>query len=116
MTLDASALRNQRFVAFNCAAIPGALWGTNCSATKEARSPSGATCGWWRRNTKLQRIFLTPGCNIRLVASLPISVCSGCQDWTCRPKLNADHRPIPTIFITAHGDETIRLRAMRGAR
>jgi FixJ family two-component response regulator len=28
--------------------------------------------------------------------------------------LNADHCPIPTIFITAHGDETMRLQAMRG--
>lgn len=29
-------------------------------------------------------------------------------------KLNADHCPIPTIFITAHGDEKMRLQAMRG--
>jgi FixJ family two-component response regulator len=29
-------------------------------------------------------------------------------------KLNADHCPIPTIFITAHGDEDVRLQAMRG--
>jgi FixJ family two-component response regulator len=29
-------------------------------------------------------------------------------------KLNADHCPIPTIFITAHGDEDMRLQAMRG--
>lgn len=28
-------------------------------------------------------------------------------------KLNADHQKIPIIFITAHGDEDIRLRAMR---
>jgi FixJ family two-component response regulator len=28
-------------------------------------------------------------------------------------KLNADHYPIPTIFVTAHGDEDLRLRAMR---
>ena len=28
--------------------------------------------------------------------------------------LNADHCPIPTIFITAHGDENMRLQAMRG--
>jgi FixJ family two-component response regulator len=29
-------------------------------------------------------------------------------------KLNAEHCPIPTIFITAHGDERLRLQAMRG--
>jgi FixJ family two-component response regulator len=29
-------------------------------------------------------------------------------------KLNADHCLIPTIFITAHGDEDMRLQAMRG--
>jgi FixJ family two-component response regulator len=28
-------------------------------------------------------------------------------------KLNAENCPIPTIFITAHGDEKMRLRAMR---
>jgi FixJ family two-component response regulator len=28
--------------------------------------------------------------------------------------LNADHCSIPTIFISGHGDEKIRLRAMRG--
>jgi len=29
-------------------------------------------------------------------------------------ELNADHCSIPTIFISGHGDEKIRLRAMRG--
>ncbi len=29
-------------------------------------------------------------------------------------KLNAEHCPIPTIFITARGDEKTRLQAMRG--
>src|SRR5437667_9008539 len=29
-------------------------------------------------------------------------------------KLNAEHCPIPIIFITAHGDEEMRLQAMRG--
>jgi FixJ family two-component response regulator len=29
-------------------------------------------------------------------------------------RLNADHCPIPIIFITAHGDEQMRLQAMRG--
>jgi FixJ family two-component response regulator len=29
-------------------------------------------------------------------------------------KLNSNHCPIPTIFITAHGDEKMRLQVMRG--
>lgn len=29
-------------------------------------------------------------------------------------ELSANRCPIPTIFISAHGDEKIRLRAMRG--
>ena len=28
-------------------------------------------------------------------------------------KLNSDHCPIPTIFITAHGDENVRIEAAR---
>ena len=28
-------------------------------------------------------------------------------------RLNCDHCPIPTIFITAHGDERMRLQALR---
>jgi FixJ family two-component response regulator len=28
-------------------------------------------------------------------------------------KLNSDHCPIPTIFITAHGDEKMRMQVMR---
>jgi FixJ family two-component response regulator len=28
-------------------------------------------------------------------------------------RLNAEHRRIPIIFITAHGDEEMRLRALR---
>jgi FixJ family two-component response regulator len=28
-------------------------------------------------------------------------------------KLNADHCRIPTIFITAHGDEKMRMQALR---
>src|ERR1700733_12116347 len=38
----------------------------------------------------------------------------GMSGLDLQAKLNADHCPIPTIFITAHGDEKIRLQAMRG--
>src|SRR5580704_7505860 len=40
----------------------------------------------------------------------------GMSGLDLQAKLNADHCPIPTIFITAHGDENMRLQAMRGAR
>ena len=38
----------------------------------------------------------------------------GISGLELQSKLNSDHCPIPTIFITAHGDEKMRLQAMRG--
>ena len=38
----------------------------------------------------------------------------GMSGLELQAKLNADHCPIPTIFITAHGEEDMRLQAMRG--
>ena len=38
----------------------------------------------------------------------------GMSGLDLQAKLNAEHCPIPTIFITAHGDERMRLQAMRG--
>jgi FixJ family two-component response regulator len=38
----------------------------------------------------------------------------GMSGLDLQSKLNSDHCPIPTIFITAHGDESMRLQAMRG--
>src|SRR6201993_4878434 len=46
-----------------------------------------------------------------LIADIRMSGMSGLD---LQAKLNADHCPIPTIFITAHGDEDMRLQAMRG--
>ena len=46
-----------------------------------------------------------------LIADIRMPGMSGLDLQT---KLNSDHCPIPTIFITAHGDEKMRLRAMRG--
>ena len=37
----------------------------------------------------------------------------GMSGLELQSKLNADHCPIPTIFITAHGDEKMRMQAMR---
>jgi FixJ family two-component response regulator len=38
----------------------------------------------------------------------------GMSGLDLQAKLNADHCPIPTIFVTAHGEEKMRLQAMRG--
>jgi FixJ family two-component response regulator len=37
----------------------------------------------------------------------------GMSGLDLQAKLIADHYPIPTIFMTAHGDEKMRLQAMR---
>ncbi len=38
----------------------------------------------------------------------------GMSGLDLQARLNAERCPIPTIFITAHGDEEMRLQAMRG--
>jgi FixJ family two-component response regulator len=38
----------------------------------------------------------------------------GMSGLDLQSKLSSDHCLIPTIFITAHGDEKMRLQAMRG--
>jgi FixJ family two-component response regulator len=77
----------------------------------------------------LQRLLKSAGYPVRSFASAEDFLKSGQQhDTGCliadirmpgmsgldlQGKLNADHCPIPTIFITAHGDEKMRLHAMR---
>lgn len=46
-----------------------------------------------------------------LIADIRMPGMSGLE---LQAKLNADHFSIPTIFISAHGDEKMRLQAMRG--
>lgn len=46
-----------------------------------------------------------------LIADIRMPGMSGLE---LQAKLNAEHCRIPTIFITAHGDEKMRLQAMRG--
>jgi FixJ family two-component response regulator len=38
----------------------------------------------------------------------------GMSGLDLQARLSAEHCPIPIIFITAHGDEKMRLQAMRG--
>jgi FixJ family two-component response regulator len=51
---------------------------------------------------------LEAGC---LIADIRMPGMSGLD---LQAKLNADHCPIPTIFMSGHGDEKMRLQAMRG--
>jgi len=46
-----------------------------------------------------------------LIADIRMSGMSGLD---LQARLNAEQCPIPTIFITAHGEEKMRLQAMRG--
>ena len=45
-----------------------------------------------------------------LIADIRMPGMSGLE---LQAKLNADHCKIPTIFITAHGDEKMRMQALR---
>jgi FixJ family two-component response regulator len=45
-----------------------------------------------------------------LIADIRMSGISGLE---LQAKLNAEHCRIPTIFITAHGDEKMRMQALR---
>ena len=78
----------------------------------------------------LQRLLKAAGFPVRSFASADDFLKSGQQHETgclitdirmpgmsgldLQAKLSAEHCPIPTIFITAHGDEKMRLQAMRG--
>lgn len=46
-----------------------------------------------------------------LIADIRMPGMSGLE---LQSQLNLDHCSIPTIFITAHGDEKMRMQAMRG--
>ena len=77
----------------------------------------------------VQRLLKAAGFRVRSFASAEDFLSSGQQQMTgcliadiqmpgmsgldLQFKLNSDHSPIPTIFITAHGDEKMRLQAMR---
>jgi FixJ family two-component response regulator len=77
----------------------------------------------------VQRLLKAAGFRVRSFASAEDFLISGQQQTTgcliadirmpgmsgldLQSKLNSDHCSIPTIFITAHGDEKMRLQAMR---
>jgi len=78
----------------------------------------------------LQRLLKSAGFSVQLFESAEEFLNSGQQHETgcliadirmpgmsgldLQARLTADHYPIPIIFITAHGDEQMRLQAMRG--
>jgi FixJ family two-component response regulator len=57
--------------------------------------------------------FLDSGCQREtgLIADIRMP---GMSSLDLQTRLNADHCGIPIIFVTAHGDEKMRLQAMRG--
>jgi len=77
----------------------------------------------------VQRLLKSAGLSVESFASAEAFLNSGQQHETgclisdirmpgmsgleLQSKLNSDHCAIPTIFITAHGDEKMRLQAMR---
>jgi FixJ family two-component response regulator len=77
----------------------------------------------------VQRLLKSAGLSVQSFASAEDFLSSGRQHETgcliadirmpgmsgldLQAKLNSDHYPIPTIFMTAHGDEKMRLQAMR---
>jgi FixJ family two-component response regulator len=77
----------------------------------------------------VQRLLKSAGLSVRSFASAEDFLKSGQQQETgcliadirmpgmsgldLQAKLNAEHCPIPIIFITAHGDEEMRMQAMR---
>ena len=77
----------------------------------------------------LQRLLKSAGFSVHSFACAEEFLNSGLQQETgcliadirmpgmsgldLQAKLNADHCPIPIIFVTAHGDEKMRLQAMR---
>jgi FixJ family two-component response regulator len=78
----------------------------------------------------LQRLLKSAGVSVRAFASAEDFLDCGQQYKTgcliadirmpgmsgldLQAKLNAEHCHIPTIFITAHGDEQLRLQVLRG--
>ena len=77
----------------------------------------------------VQRLLKSAGFSVRSFASAENFLSSGQQDETgcliadirmpgmsgldLQARLVSDHYSIPTIFMTAHGDENMRLQAMR---
>ena len=78
----------------------------------------------------MQRLLKSAGFSVQTFTSAENFLDSGSQQETgcliadirmpgmsgldLQAKLNADHCPISIIFVTAHGDEKMRLQAMRG--
>ena len=58
--------------------------------------------------------FLSSGQQLEIGCLISDIRMPGMSGLELQSKLNSDHCPIPAIFITAHGDEKMRLQAMRG--
>jgi FixJ family two-component response regulator len=58
--------------------------------------------------------FLESGAQHRTACLIADIRMPGMSGLDLQSKLKSDRCPIPTVFITAHGDEKMRMQAMRG--
>jgi FixJ family two-component response regulator len=71
------------------------------------------TEGFWVESFASAEDFLNSGQQSETGCLITDIRMSGMSGLDLQAKLNAENRPIPTIFITGHGDEKMRLQAMR---
>jgi FixJ family two-component response regulator len=72
------------------------------------------SAGFWVHSFASAEDFLSSGRQHETGCLISDIRMPGMSGLDLQAKLNADRCPIPTIFITAHGDEDMRLQAMRG--
>ena len=70
--------------------------------------------GFWVESFPSAEDFLNSGRQSETGCLITDIRMPGMSGLDLQAKLNAENHPIPTIFITAHGEEKMRLQAMRG--
>lgn len=70
--------------------------------------------GFWVESFQSAKDFLKSGKQPETGCLITDVRMPGMSGLELQAKLNAENYAIPTIFITAHGDEKMRLQAMRG--
>src|SRR5690348_3575110 len=113
----------------NCISMPAETI-LSCMATESKTKMVAVIEDDESYRTAVQRLLKSAGLSVQSFDSAEAFLNSGQQhDTGClitdirmpgmsglelQSKLNSDHCSIPTIFITAHGDEKMRMQAMRG--
>ena len=113
----------------NCISVPAETI-LSCMATESKTKMVAVIEDDESYRTAVQRLLKSAGLSVQSFFSAEAFLNSGPQHenrWRItdirmagmsglelQSKLNSDHCSIPTIFITAHGDEKMRMQAMRG--